>query len=176
MHWQIEEDDITQFVVPENVVDLLFSIECKSLPVDHAFALSAAIQKALPWFADDDIAALHMIHGAQSGNGWERPEGEGDIIYLSRRTKLALRVPAERIDNAIKELRQAISGKDTEKIKTKSETLSKVLQEIGTAAYQQAASARPSQQGEQASQTSEPKSDDEKVVDADYTVVDEDKE
>lgn len=101
MHWQIEEDDVTQFVVPENVVDLLFSIECKQLPVDHAYALSAAVQQLLPWFADDEIAALHMIHGAQSGNGWERPEGEDDVIYLSRRTKLVLRVPAERVDDAI---------------------------------------------------------------------------
>ena len=101
MHWQVEEDDITQFVVPENVVDLLFSIDCKSLPVDHAYALSSAVTRALPWFADDDIAALHTIHGADSGNGWERPEGADDIIYLSRRTKLVLRVPADRIDDAM---------------------------------------------------------------------------
>ena len=52
MHWQVEEDDVTQFVVPENVVDLLFSIDCKVLPVDHAHALSAAVQQALPWFAE----------------------------------------------------------------------------------------------------------------------------
>ncbi len=100
MHWQIEENDVNQFVVPENVVDLLFSIECKQLPVDHAYALSAAVQQALPWFAEDEVAALHMIHGAQSGNGWERPEGEDDVIYLSRRTKLVLRVPAERVEDA----------------------------------------------------------------------------
>lgn len=101
MHWQIEEDDSSQFVVPQDVVDLLFTIDCKVLPVDHAYVLSAAIKQALPWFAEDDIAALHQIHGAQSGNGWERPEGEDDIIYLSRRTKLVLRVPAERIDDAM---------------------------------------------------------------------------
>lgn len=101
MHWQIEEDDISQFQVPENVVDLLFSIDCKQLPVDHAYALSTALQDALPWFAEDEVSAPHQIHGAQSGNGWERPEGEGDIIYLSRRTKLMMRVPAERVDEAM---------------------------------------------------------------------------
>ena len=101
MHWQTEDDDVSQFVVPENVVDLLFSIECKVLPVDHAYALSVAIQQALPWFADDEVAALHLIHGADSGNGWERPEAAGDVIYLSRRTKLVLRVPAGRIDDAM---------------------------------------------------------------------------
>lgn len=101
MHWQIEEDEISQFEVPENVVDLLYGIDCKALPVDHAYALSRAIQQVLPWFAEDEIAAVHQIHGAQSGNGWERPEGEDDVIYLSRRTKLVLRIPAHRIDDAM---------------------------------------------------------------------------
>jgi CRISPR-associated protein Cas6 len=132
MHWQIEEDDITQYVVPENVIDLLFSIDCKELPVDHAFALSSAIQQALPWFAEDDIAALHMIHGAQSGNGWERPEGEGDIIYLSRRTKLVLRVPAERIDDAMQLIGQEldVAGNPMKVLKA-----SKRLLEITTSLY-----------------------------------------
>jgi CRISPR-associated protein Cas6 len=132
MHWQIEEDDITQFVVPENVVDLLFSIDCKVLPVDHAYALSSAIQKALPWFADDDIAAVHMIHGAQSGNGWERPEGEDDIIYLSRRTKLVLRVPAERVDDAM-----ALCGQELEVAGNSMKVLkaSKRLLEVTTSLY-----------------------------------------
>jgi CRISPR-associated protein Cas6 len=107
MHWQVDEDDIDQYVIPENVVDLQFSIDCKQLPVDHAHALSAAIQLALPWFAEDDTAALHMIHGADSGNGWERPEAEGDVIYLSRRTKLILRLPAGRVDEAV-----ALSGRE----------------------------------------------------------------
>jgi CRISPR-associated protein Cas6 len=101
MHWQVDEDDIDQYVIPERVVDLQFSIDCKALPVDHAHALSAAIQQALSWFAEDEIAALHLIHGADSGNGWERPEASDDVLYLSRRTKLILRVPAERINDAM---------------------------------------------------------------------------
>ena len=101
MHWNTEDDDVTQFVVPQDVVDLQFGIECRVLPVDHAHALSAAIEHALPWFAEDELAALHLIHGADSGNGWERPEAADDIIYLSRRTKLILRVPAERVEDAL---------------------------------------------------------------------------
>ena len=102
MHWHIEDDeDISHFVVPESVVDLQFNIECKLLPVDHAHALSLAVQQALPWFADDEVAALHLIHGADSGNGWERPEASDDVIYLSRRTKLILRLPSERLDDAM---------------------------------------------------------------------------
>ncbi len=106
MFWQDEdENDITRFVVPENVLDLHFSIRCKTLPVDHAWALSTAIQKALPWFVEEELAALHLIYVADSGNGWERPHGAGDTLYPSRRTKLVLRLPAERIDDAL-----ALSG------------------------------------------------------------------
>lgn len=101
MHWQIEDDDGSQVVVPENVVDMQFNIDCKTLPVDHAHTLSAAIQQALPWFAEDETATLHLIHGADTGNGWERPEDSDDVIYLARRTKLVLRVSGERVDDTI---------------------------------------------------------------------------
>ena len=52
-----------------------------------------------------------------------------------------------------------------EKIKIKSETLSKLLQEIGTVAYQQAAKQRSQQKDTQAGKTSEPKSENEKGKD-----------
>jgi len=100
MYWQEEEDDVTQFRVPEDVVDIQFSINCKRLPVDHAHALSSALIKALPWFAEEAQAGLHLIHVAESGNGWERPQGEGEVLYLSRRTKLTLRVPQHRVEDA----------------------------------------------------------------------------
>jgi CRISPR-associated protein Cas6 len=84
----------------DEVVDAVFAIECRSLPVDHAFALSAAIQAALPWFADEPQAGLHTVHGAASGAGWQRPEGEGAQLQLSRRTKLVLRLPGHRVADA----------------------------------------------------------------------------
>lgn len=84
----------------EEVVDAAFAIECRSLPVDHAFALSAAIQAALPWFADEPQAGLHTVHGAASGSGWTRPEGEDALLQLSQRTKLVLRLPESRLADA----------------------------------------------------------------------------
>lgn len=100
MFWQEEDNDVERFVVPENVVDILFSIDCKTLPVDHAHALSSAVKKALPWFDQEEQAGLHLIHVAESGNGWERPQGEDEVLYLSRRTKLTLRVPQHRLEDA----------------------------------------------------------------------------
>lgn len=106
MYWQDDSQDEEGFVVPDNVVDLAFSISCKTLPVDHAWALSRAVVEVLPWLEQESGAGLHLIHVAESGNGWERPE-EGDaLLYLSRRTKLTLRVPRHRLSEALQ-----LSGK-----------------------------------------------------------------
>jgi CRISPR-associated protein Cas6 len=99
MFWQEEEDE-ERFVVPDNVLDLLFKIICPTLPIDHAWVLSQAIQQALPWFADEPNAGLHLIYGADSGNGWERPSGSDQLLYLSRRTPLILRLPNSRLEDA----------------------------------------------------------------------------
>jgi CRISPR-associated protein Cas6 len=98
-YWQDEEDE-EQFVVPDNVVDLIFKIKCPTLPVDHAWSLSDAIHGELPWFPEEPQAGLHLVHGAESGNGWERPTDSGETLYLSRRTPLILRLPKERLDDA----------------------------------------------------------------------------
>jgi CRISPR-associated protein Cas6 len=105
MFWQ-EENDEAQFIVSDDVTDLLFKIKCHTLPVDHAWPLSEAIQRELPWFSDESLAGLHLIYGADSGNGWERPQGGADLLYLSRRTRLALRLPKHRVEDA-----RALSGK-----------------------------------------------------------------
>ncbi|MCG7921243.1 MAG: hypothetical protein N0C81_02460 [Candidatus Thiodiazotropha lotti] len=99
MFWQEEEDE-ERFVVPDNVLDLLFKIKCATLPIDHAWALAQAIQQALPWFADEPNTGLHLIYGADSGNGWERPSGSDQLLYLSRRTPLILRLPNRRVEDA----------------------------------------------------------------------------
>ena len=84
----------------DEIVDAVYAIECRSLPVDHAYALQQAVQAALPWFADEPQAGLHTVHGAASGSGWMRPEGEDALLQLSRRTRLVLRLPERRMQDA----------------------------------------------------------------------------
>jgi CRISPR-associated protein Cas6 len=86
--------------VPGDVVDAVFAISCRSLPVDHAYALSQSIQAALPWFAQEPGAGLHIVYGAASASGWMRPEGADALLQLSHRAKLALRLPTHRVDAA----------------------------------------------------------------------------
>lgn len=101
MFWTEESDSKKEFVVPDDVVDMAFKLDCKTLPLDHAQALADAIQAALPWFGDEAHAGLHLIHVAESGNGWYRPEDpDNEVLCLSRRTRMTLRVPKHRIDDA----------------------------------------------------------------------------
>jgi CRISPR-associated protein Cas6 len=100
MYWQEEDHDQERYTVPDDIVDLSFKISCRTLPLDHAHALSGALRDALPWLAQEPRAGIHLIHGAESGNGWIRPQGPGELLYLSRRTRLTLRLPKERVATA----------------------------------------------------------------------------
>lgn len=107
MYWNEENEAETGFKVPDDIVDLSFAISCKTLPLDHAHALSQALHAALPWLADDTSSGVHLIHVAESGNGWFRPqETDNALLQLSRRTRMMLRVPKERVDDA-----RALEGK-----------------------------------------------------------------
>ena len=82
--------------IPDDVVDLLFSISCREIPVDHAHALSTALKAAAPEIFENSDIAVHTIHVASSAHGWERPDFNTDEhLILSHRTKLTLRVPKE---------------------------------------------------------------------------------
>ena len=101
MFWSEDTEKKDVFIVPDDVMDVVFSIQCKTLPIEHAHALSAAMHSALPWLGDEEHAGVHLIHVAESGNGWMRPEDtENEVLYVSRRTKMTLRLPKHRIDEA----------------------------------------------------------------------------
>jgi CRISPR-associated protein Cas6 len=100
MYWQ-EDSDKKAYVVADDVVDLAFRISCRCLPLDHAHALSQAVLRALPWIEEKEDAGIHLIHGAESGHGWQRPEDlANDVLHLSRRAKLTLRLAKEYIPAA----------------------------------------------------------------------------
>jgi CRISPR-associated protein Cas6 len=104
MYWN-PDDDPADPGLPDTVVDLLFAIDCRQLPVDHAYALGEALCRALPWLADDPEVAVHPIHVAGSQNGWERPAHAADsFVQPSRRTRLAIRTPKAQVERLLAEL------------------------------------------------------------------------
>jgi CRISPR-associated protein Cas6 len=100
MYWQEDNKHDSHPSVPDDVVDIAYQIQCRTLPVDHAWALSEAVQRMLPWIKSEGGAGVHTVHVAESGNGWMRPEGAGALLHLSRRTRLQIRVPRHRVDDA----------------------------------------------------------------------------
>lgn len=100
MFWNEENDEQQEFVIPDNVVDVVFAVEdCPCLPAEHAYPLAEALHRTLPWLAEEERVGVHPIYGAESGNGWQRPEDPDAPIYLSRRQKMTLRVPRERVED-----------------------------------------------------------------------------
>jgi len=101
-----EDDDQPQVnPVPLETVDLAFAIDCRQLPVDHSMALSQAICDALPWVVEERGFGLHLIHIPEQGNGWMRSDAPESLFYLSKRTRLTLRLPIQRVAQA-----QTLSG------------------------------------------------------------------
>ncbi|MBU0498670.1 MAG: type I-MYXAN CRISPR-associated protein Cas6/Cmx6 [Gammaproteobacteria bacterium] len=100
MFWQ-EDGRNERCIIPDAVMDLSFQMNCRHLPVDHAYALSTALRQALPWLDEEPLAAIHLVYAAGSQNGWMRPRHSPDeLLHLSRRARLCLRLPRTRITDA----------------------------------------------------------------------------
>lgn len=109
MFWEEDEDKSLPYEIPEDIVDISFGIKSKKLPIDHAWALSQAIETAIPWSKDEPKFRAHQIHVAETGNGWLRPENtEDQWLWPSRRTRLYLRVPQHRVEDTKKLIGQTL--------------------------------------------------------------------
>jgi len=76
-----------------------------------------------------------------------------NMIYTAEKTKKDLgekltQDQKNKIDAAVSALKDALAGTDADKIKAKSDELIKVLQEVGTVIYQQAAAEQAKQKGQ----------------------------
>jgi molecular chaperone DnaK len=98
------------------------------------------------------------------------------MIYTSEKTleELGEKVQPDqktKIEDLVKELREIIAGDDLASIKSKTEELTKAVQEVGAAIYQQAQQeqAQQAQQDAQSQQTGQNSQDDD-TIDADYEV------
>lgn len=107
MHWQEEQEERQAKRHSSKVVDAGFRVQCARLPVDNAYALQQALLEALPWLKNEPQVAIHTLQGAESGNGWIRPEQRDAYVELPKRARLRLRLPSHRLDDA-----QALEGRN----------------------------------------------------------------
>jgi molecular chaperone DnaK len=115
------------------------------------------------------------IHAEEDKKRQEEVQIRNDadsMIYTSEKTleELGDKVQADqktRIEELVKELRELVAGDDLDAIKSKTEELTKVVQEVGAAIYQQAQQAQEQQQqGQEGPDSKGPEDDD--AVDAEY--------
>lgn len=70
------------------VTEAHFELQGTLLPRDHGYPLFLELSRLLPWLADETLAAVHHIHGAETG--------KDDLLILNRRAKLVVRIPLHR--------------------------------------------------------------------------------
>lgn len=70
------------------VTDIYFELQGTLLPRDHGYPLFLELSRLLPWLPDEELAAVHHIHGAETG--------KDDLLILGRRAKLVVRIPTVR--------------------------------------------------------------------------------
>lgn len=127
-------------------------------------------------------AAAHEAEDKKRKAGIEAKNNADTLIYQAEKTlkELGDKADAAKTD-AIKEkiaaLKEAMNSGDVDKIKAASEELTKPLYELSGEMYKDAAARQEAEQAQQQSAEKPEKegAGDEKVVDADYTVVDDDR-
>jgi CRISPR-associated protein Cas6 len=73
------------------MTDIAFELAGSSVPRGAVWLLAQAIERRLPWFADDPRTGMHPLRALPTSYG---------SLLLARRAKLVLRIPVERLDDA----------------------------------------------------------------------------
>ena len=120
-------------------------------------------------------AEMHAEDDKKKQEEIEVRNNADSMIYTSEKTleELGDKVDPEqktKIEDLVKELRELVGGDDIAAIKSKTDELTKIVQEVGAAIYQQAQQAQ--QQAEQNAQDTQAdqKGGDDDTIDADYEV------
>lgn len=74
------------------MIDVSFELTGRVLPADYSSALAEGVFACLPWAREDTLFGIHPLRAPLTDAG----------IVLSRRSRLQLRVPASRADEALR--------------------------------------------------------------------------
>ena len=73
-----------------DMIDVAFALEGRALPPEYRYALAEALESALPWLRAEPASGVHPLNLVRSG----------DEALVSPRTRLVLRVPRAREQDA----------------------------------------------------------------------------
>jgi molecular chaperone DnaK len=122
-------------------------------------------------FAEEDRKALELVTAMNEAES---------IVYVANKTVEELKDKLskdqfDKINGAKKALEDAMTSKDVGRIRTETENLKKAMQEVGTAAYQQAGAGPQPPPGEKGYEQVKKKKKGEDVVEGEYEKVEDDK-
>lgn len=129
MFWK--EDKKEENNLSSESIHLSFNIDTPSLPVDHIEELSKIILAKATYLQKEECVGIHEIHGAESGNGWERSTNNNDIIYPSKRSKCIIQTPKSLKEQIISDL-NGYSAKIFGQTLTFSKPKAKIIPKHGT--------------------------------------------
>ncbi len=160
----------------------ILNVSAKDLATGKQQAITIQAKSGL---AEEDIKKMQKEaeeHAEEDKQKKETAETVNQADTLAYSVEKALQELGDKVDGKqkedlegrVKDLREAVSSGDADKIKSKSEDLSKASQEIFGKLYQQAAQQQQqaAAQEEGGGQKMEEKEEDENVVDAEYEVED----
>lgn len=75
-----------------SVIDVVFGVAGRTLPVEYAYGLWRAVGCWLPWLEAESAAGIHRLRTAPTGYG---------VVLLANRAKLTLRVPERRLGETL---------------------------------------------------------------------------
>ena len=160
----------------------ILSVSAKDLATNKEQKITITASTKLPKDEIEKMVKQADQFAAQDQKRKEEAElrnSADNLIYSAERLTKELagkisKEQSEQITKAISELRESLAGKDLGTIKQKLEALQKILQDVGTAAYQQVGQQRSGTAGEPTSPPP-PGEKKEQPVDVDYKVVDDKK-
>lgn len=92
--YNAEWEAVREYAHDSPVTDLQFDLDGRALPEDHGLSLFTAISAFLPWLAETPAAGIHPVSAPASGR-------DDASLVLNRRSKLLLRIPKDRLSDAM---------------------------------------------------------------------------
>lgn len=98
MYWQEKNE---HYRVSDDVIEVIFKVVGKTLGKKYEESLAESLYQVLPWMLEDDKIAVFLNHSQEEGNGWYMDDNPDVPLYLSRRSKLYLRIPSSKEDELL---------------------------------------------------------------------------
>ena len=98
MYWQEKNE---HYRVNDDVIEVIFKIVGKTLSKRYEESLASSLYDILPWLVDDEKVAIFLNNVLEEGNGWYMDDNPNVPLYLSRRSKLFLRIPSKKEDELL---------------------------------------------------------------------------